>query len=56
MSFHPYLIKMIIFNKELHRVKHDMTAACRQEKVEQLYIKSKCRHSILLDTVNCWTQ
>ena len=29
-----------------------MTAAYRQRKVEQVYIKSKCGHSILLDT-NC---
>jgi len=27
-----------------------MTAACRQGKVEQVYIKSNCGHSILLDT------
>ena len=27
-----------------------------QGNVEQVYIKSKCGHSILIDTVNCWTQ
>jgi hypothetical protein len=26
-----------------------MTAACRQEKVDQEFIKSKCGHNILLD-------
>jgi len=31
---------------------HDMTAACQQGEVEQKYIKSKCGHSILLDTLN----
>jgi len=29
-------------------------AACRQGKVEQVYISSKCGHSILLGTVNCY--
>jgi hypothetical protein len=36
--------------------KHDTTAALRQSKVEQVYIKSKFGHSILLDTVNFWKQ
>ena len=41
----------------LHRVdlEHDMTAACRRGKAEQVYIRSKSGHSILLDTVSCWT-
>lgn len=32
-------------------VQHDKIVACLQEKVEQLYIKSMCRHSILLDAL-----
>ena len=32
---------------------HDITAACQQLKVEQVYIKSKCGHSTLLDTIMC---
>jgi len=36
--------------KGLHRVKHDTTTACRQGKVKQVYIKSKCGHSILQST------
>jgi len=43
-------------NKGLRRAKHDTTAVCRQGNVEQEYIKSKCGHSILLDTVNSLTQ
>ena len=43
-------------NKGLCRVKHDKTAACWQGQVEQVYIKRGSGHSILLDTVNCWTQ
>jgi len=35
---------------------HDMTAACQQGEVEQKYIKSKCGHSILLDTIMWLTQ
>jgi len=37
---------------------HNTTAACQQEKVEQvyMYIKSKGGHSILLATILCWTQ
>ena len=31
------------------------SAACRKEKVEPVYIKSKCGHIILLDTINYWT-
>jgi len=46
---HPNVIK------GLCRAKHDMTAACWQRKVEQVYIKSKFGHSILFDTENCWT-
>jgi len=44
--------------KGLRRAKHTVntTAARRQGKVEQVYIKSKCGHNILIDTVNCWTQ
>ena len=41
--------------KGLCRAKHDTTSACRQGKVEQVYIKSKCGHCILLYTVICWT-
>ena len=37
-------------NKGLHRVRHDTTTACRQGKVKQVYIKSKCGHSILQST------
>jgi len=29
----------------------DMTTACRQGKVEQVYITNKCGYSILLDTL-----
>jgi len=32
------------------------SAPCQQGGVEQAYIKSKCRHTILHDTVNCLTQ
>jgi hypothetical protein len=39
-------------NNELRRAKHDTTAACRQGKVHQVYIKSKFAHSTFLDTVN----
>ena len=53
----------IRFNKGVHRAQHDAadaTTACQQEKVEQVYIKSKCgqyfaRHNNLLDKVICWT-
>jgi hypothetical protein len=48
-----WFLKGLKCNKGLRRAKHDMTTACRQGKVEQVYIKSKCGHSILLDTVNC---
>ena len=34
----------------LRRLKYDMTAGSWQEKVEQVYIKSKRGHTILLDT------
>ena len=40
------------------QAQHDKIVACLQEKVEQVYIKSMCRHSILLDTLDtviCWT-
>jgi hypothetical protein len=37
-------------------VNYDTTAVCRQGTVEKVYIKGKCGYSILLDTVNCWTQ
>jgi len=37
-------------------VKHDMTAPSRQGRVEQVNIKSKCGHIILLDTVNSLMQ
>ena len=30
-----------------------MTTVCQHGKVEKVYIKSKCGHSILFDTVNC---
>ena len=45
---------IIITNKikGLHRVKHDTNAECRQEEVEQVYIKSTCGHIILVDIVN----
>jgi hypothetical protein len=47
--------------KRLHRAKHETATACRQGKVGQVYIKSECGQSILVDTVNwldtiiCWT-
>jgi hypothetical protein len=37
-------------NQELCQVQYYMTAACQHPKIEQLYIKSKCGYSILLDT------
>lgn len=45
----------LVHNKGLCR-EQDMTAACPQEKVEQMYIKSKHGHSKLQDTIMCWTQ
>jgi len=36
-------------------VKHDTTAACQQGEAEQMYIISKCGHSILPWHSNCWT-
>lgn len=46
-----------IINKGLHRVKHNTTtAACRQGKGKQMYIKNKCGPSILPDTMMCGTQ
>jgi hypothetical protein len=39
----------LILNKGQLREKHDTTAACQQGKVEEVYFKSKCGHSILLD-------
>ena len=41
--------KFLQNNTGLLRAKHNMTAACRQGKTEQVY-------SILLDTLNCWAQ
>ena len=38
-------------NKGLCREKNDITAACWQGKVDQEYIKSKCRHNIFFDTL-----
>ena len=29
-------------NKGLHRTRHDTIAACRQEELEQVYMKIKC--------------
>ena len=43
-------------NQGLLKAMHDTTATCWQEKVKQVYIKSKCVYSISHDTVNCWTQ
>ena len=40
-------------NKGLHGAKQYTIAAGRQGKVEQVYIKSKCGHNILLDTIMC---
>jgi hypothetical protein len=40
-------------NKGLCRAKHDTTVVCQQGNVEQVYIKIKCEHSILLHSVNC---
>ena len=42
-------------DKELRLVKYDTTAACLHWKAEQVYIKSKCRHSKLLDSKMCWS-
>ena len=50
------ILQTIFKNKGLCRAKHDKTTACWQGKVEQVYIWSKCGHSILLDTIMCWTQ
>ena len=33
--------------------KHDTIAACRQGKVDQVYIKSKCGHNNVFDMVKC---
>jgi hypothetical protein len=51
-SIGMYFIKK---NKGLRRAKHDTNAVYHQVKAEQVYIKSKCKHRILHNTVNCWT-
>jgi len=48
-----YIRTSPFFNKSLCKAKHDTTVACRRGKFEQVYIKSKCGHSILLDTSYC---
>ena len=45
-SVKKQLIYISSTNKELLRVQHDMTTICQKGKVEQVYIKSKCVHSI----------
>jgi hypothetical protein len=37
-------------------VKHDITAAGWQGKCDQMYIKNKYGHSILLDIIMFWTK
>jgi len=37
-------------------VKHDTTTSGGKAKVEQVCIKNKCGHSVLLDTLICWTK
>jgi hypothetical protein len=48
----------LYYSLELCRSKHDMTAARQQwiRKDEQEFIKSKCGHSKLLDTIMSWKQ
>jgi hypothetical protein len=40
------------WNKGSHRAKHATTTACRNEKVEEVYINSKCGRIILLVQIN----
>lgn len=37
-------------------MQHDMTAVCQRDGVEQIYIKNKCGHCILLHTIICRVQ
>jgi hypothetical protein len=39
------------FDKGLHRAMHEMTTACREGKVEQVYITNRLGCSILVDTL-----
>ena len=39
----------------LCQAQHYTTISCQQRKVDKEHIKRICGHSILLDTVNCWT-
>ena len=41
-----HLIYISSTNKGLRHVQQDTTTVCQQGKVEQVYIKSKCVHSI----------
>ena len=43
------------WNKRLCKSKYDTNASCQQGESWKGYIKSKCRHNVLLDTVICWT-
>jgi hypothetical protein len=55
-NYHSNLVVPIyLWKKGLCKAKHEMTAACQQRKVEQVYIKRKCRHSNTLETVICLT-
>jgi len=56
-SDYPFGIFKLVLSehKGLRRAKHNTTAVCRQKNVEQVYIKRKSGHNILLDTVNSWT-
>ena len=47
-NYHSNLaVPIYLWNKGLHKAKHEKTAACQQRKVEQVYIKGKCRQSIV---------
>ena len=45
-----------MIDKGLHKAKYETNAACRQGKVEQVYINSKCGYSTLSDQLyfRCW--
>lgn len=49
-------IQIELWKKGLRRAQHDTTSPCKPGRVEQVYIKSKCGHCILLDTIMCWIQ
>ena len=43
-------------NKGLRLAQLDTTAACPQRKIQQIYSYSESGHSIVLETLLCWTQ